>query len=100
MFTIQYVSLCSRCTVSGLVYCLPENIAHNSEAQSTRQAGSRGGGGGGGGRFDVRGCGLSNSIPISWVIHKRGRGRLQFHYRTEVKVQTGLSRLKVVIGRG
>lgn len=94
MFTIQYVSLCSRCTVSGLVYCLPENIAHNSEAQSTRQAGSGGGG------FDVRGCGLSNSIPISWVLHKRGRGRLQFHYRTEVKVQTGLSRLKVVIGRG
>ena len=97
MFTIQYVSLCSRCTVSGLVYCLPENIAHNSEAQSMRQAGSRSGGGG---RFDVRGCGLSNSIPISRVIHKRGRGRLQFHYRTEVKVQTGLSRLKVVIGRG
>lgn len=96
MFTIQYVSLCSRCTVSGLVYCLPENVAHNSEAQSTRQAGSRGGGG----RFDVRSCGLSNSIPISRVIHKRGRGRLQFHYRTEVKVQTGLSRLKVVIGRG
>ena len=49
MFTIQYVSLCSRCTVSGLVYCLPENIAHNSEAQSTQQAGSRGGGGRGGG---------------------------------------------------
>ena len=98
MFTIQYVSLCSRCTVSGLVYCLPENIAHNSEAQSTRQAGSRGGGGGE--RVDVRGWGLSNSIPISRVIHKLGRGRLQFHYRTEVKVQTGLSRLKVVIGRG
>ena len=96
MFTIQYVSLCSRCTASGLVYCLSENIAHNSEAQSTRQAGSRGGGG----RVDVRGCGLSNSIPISRVIHKRGRGRLQFHYRTEVKVQTGLSRLKVVIGWG
>ena len=95
MFTIQYVSLCSRCTVSGLAYCLPENIAHNSEAQSTRQAGSRGGGG-----VDVRGCGLSNIIPISRVIHKRDRGRLQFHYRTEVKVQTGLSRLKVVIGRG
>ena len=53
-----------------------------------------------GGRFDVRGCGLSNSIPISRVIHKRGRSRLQFHYRTEVKVQTGLSRLKVVLGRG
>ena len=97
MFTTQYVSLCSRCTVSGLVYCLPENIAYNSEAQSTRQAGSRGGGGGG---VDVRGWGLSNSIPISRVIHKRGRSRLQFHYRTEVKVQTGLSRLKVVIGRG
>ena len=94
MFTIQYVSLCSRCTVSGLAYCLPENIAHNSEAQSTRQAGSRGGG------VDLRGCGLSNIIPISRVIHKRDRGRLQFHYRTEVKVQTGLSRLKVVIGRG
>ena len=53
MVTIQYVSLCSRCTVSGLVYCLPENIAHNSEAQSTRQAGSRGGGGVGGLMFAV-----------------------------------------------
>ena len=75
MFTIQYVSLCSRCTVSDLVYCLPENIALNSEAQSKRQAG-------GGGRGGVRGWGLSNSIPISRVIHKRGRGRLQFHCRT------------------
>lgn len=95
MFTIQYVSLCSRCTVSGLVYCLPENI--RTSLRPSRR-GRRGVGGGGG--VDVRGCGLSNSIPISRVIHKRGRGRLQFHYRTEVKVQTGLSRLKVVIGRG
>ena len=46
-------------------------------------------------RVDVRGWGLSNGIPISRVIHKRGRGRLQFHYRTEVKVQTGLSRCNV-----
>lgn len=42
MFTIQYVSLCLRYTVSGLVYCLPENTAHNSEAQSKRQSGGGG----------------------------------------------------------